>query len=311
MIKLQKSTNKEQQQEYYDLLTSDRRYGSLKNVYTKYFQKSFEEIVLMEPDKLQEFVRKFDSLDANSRKTIREEFMHVTKNGKKSCYIIDVLYKTMPQSAKNIIYKIANSKTCPYCNRNFVNMVEVQNAGITYSYKSTFELDHFYNKSDYPMLAVSLYNLIPVCPSCNRIKGKKMFTYYPYATDISFDAKFSFDILNSKLNKEEDINLKFKYANDREQEQAQSLYLQELYENHKDIALEIIQKARFQGMGYMESLTTQLQDLFPDKEEVYKLIYGNYLGKNDWAKRPLSKFTYDIAKEVLQMYGIDIDINYR
>ena len=57
----------------------------------------------------------------------------------------------------------------------------------------------------------------------------------------------------------------------------------------------------------MSSLITQLATLFPDKAEIYRMIYGNYLKKGDWNKRPLSKFTYDIAKETLDIYGIEID----
>ena len=289
------------------LLIANRRYGQLETICQKNFEKSFQKIVLMTPNEIQEFVEEFDLKDEQQKEDIKEEFAHITKMGRKSYYIIDVLYKRMPEDARNIVYMIANSKTCPYCNRNFINMIKVCNTGDELAYKSIFELDHFYSKSDYPMLAVSLYNLIPVCPACNRIKGQKVFEYYPYAAKSSWNAKFSFNVLNCNMNKVEDIELKMEFKDEKEKEMEQSLYLRELYENHKDIALEIIQKATFQGKGYMESLAKQLGTLFPNKADIYKLIYGNYLREDDWTKRPLSKFTYDIAKEVLQTYGINID----
>lgn len=61
----------------------------------------------------------------------------------------------------------------------------------------------------------------------------------------------------------------------------------------------------------MSGLVTQLSSLFPDKTEIYRLIYGNYLNENEWNKRPLSKFTYDIAKETLNAYGIGMDETFR
>ena len=307
MIRLQRVSNEEQEEKYYNLLIANRKYNQLEVICEKNFEKNLKKIVLMSPDEIQEFVREFDSKDEQYKDHVKEEFMHITRKGKESYYIIDVLYKTMPEEARNIVYMAANSKTCPYCNSNFVNMIKVNNTGEEVFYKSTFELDHFYSKSDYPMLAVSLYNLIPVCSACNRLKGRKTFGYYPYAAKSSWAAKFSFNILNCNMSKVEDIELKIEFEDEIEKEMEQSLYLQKLYENHKDIALEIIQKANFQGKGYMESLTKQLGTLFPDKADIYKLIYGNYLKEDDWTRRPLAKFTYDIAKEVLQTYGIDID----
>lgn len=53
--------------------------------------------------------------------------------------------------------------TCIYCNRNYTLYF-----GGNYS---RAELDHWFPKSEFPILALSLYNLIPSCHSCNHIKG--------------------------------------------------------------------------------------------------------------------------------------------
>lgn len=80
-------------------------------------------------------------------------------------------------------------EVCPYCQRNYISSFEEND-----DKRTTADLDHFYPKSLYPFLALSLYNFIPSCQICNsRFKGTKD-TYnsvYPY--EESFDdlgAKF-------------------------------------------------------------------------------------------------------------------------
>ena len=135
-----------------------------------------------------------------------------------------------------------------------------------------------------------------------------MFQYYPYDSkrDMSNGMRFSCKCPKILLN-EEEIELEIEYDNKDLEEESQKLYLKELYSNHKDIAAEIVRKSRYQGTGYIDGLYKQLGSLFSSKEEVYRMVYGNYLNKEDWSKRPLSKFTYDIAKEVLEKSRIDID----
>ena len=48
-------------------------------------------------------------------------------------------------------------EVCPYCQRNYISSYEENN-----SKKTTADLDHFYPKSLYPFLALSLYNFIIV-----------------------------------------------------------------------------------------------------------------------------------------------------
>lgn len=61
-----------------------------------------------------------------------------------------------------LIVEILNLWSCPYCNRDFINSRE-DSAGA--------QLDHFINEANYPYFCVSLYNLIPCCGNCNRLKS--------------------------------------------------------------------------------------------------------------------------------------------
>ena len=58
--------------------------------------------------------------------------------------------------------EILGIDTCVYCNRNYTIQI-VEN-------RARAELDHWFPKEIFPLLSLSLYNLIPSCHSCNHIK---------------------------------------------------------------------------------------------------------------------------------------------
>ncbi|WP_375186016.1 hypothetical protein [Pseudoalteromonas sp.] len=57
---------------------------------------------------------------------------------------------------------------CPYCNRSYTHSVFEGDV-----YGGRPELDHFLSKSVFPFFALSVFNLIPVCHSCNHAKLDK------------------------------------------------------------------------------------------------------------------------------------------
>lgn len=59
-----------------------------------------------------------------------------------------------------------DNTVCPYCNRSYTHSVF---EGGECSGRP--ELDHFLPKSIFPFFAVSIYNLIPVCHTCNHTKS--------------------------------------------------------------------------------------------------------------------------------------------
>lgn len=69
------------------------------------------------------------------------------------------------------IYSALAVDVCPYCNRSLIAPIDDGNGKKT----AIGELDHYYCKSRYPYLAVSLYNLVPSCGICNgkSRKGEK------------------------------------------------------------------------------------------------------------------------------------------
>ena len=78
-------------------------------------------------------------------------------------------------------------KACPYCNAQYT--ISIGKTG-----KALCHFDHVYPKSDYPFLALSIYNLIPCCNYCNQAKSNddplhKNFIH-PFEDSISNKFKF-------------------------------------------------------------------------------------------------------------------------
>lgn len=58
----------------------------------------------------------------------------------------------------------------------------------------------FFPKSEYPLLAVSFENLIPVCPACNRRKKKELIDYSPYNKKYDIDSLLQFSYVLKNIN---------------------------------------------------------------------------------------------------------------
>lgn len=72
--------------------------------------------------------------------------------------------KCQKESSAYWLQRQLEVKVCPYCNRMYTTTLFGKN-------KIRPDFDHFYPKSEYPYLAVSLFNLIPSCSMCNRKKS--------------------------------------------------------------------------------------------------------------------------------------------
>lgn len=81
-------------------------------------------------------------------------------------------------------------KICPYCNRSFIYTTPKKGTRPQY--------DHYYPKSKYPYLALSMYNLIPCCPVCNNAKNAEdtfdnKSLLYPFEEEYGYDIFFEIE----------------------------------------------------------------------------------------------------------------------
>jgi len=192
-----------------------------------------------------------------------------------------------------------NLKTCPYCNMGYILLSkrdENKKNGLRP------EIDHFFPKATYPYLAMSFYNLIPSCKVCNHTKSSKD-TFVdgllsPYEINSStFKLTYTPKNMNFLQIKKRKYNfnsfdIKFKKID----EHSNSYFkLDKLYEQHKDVVLELLIKRTIYSKSYIEELKRNFH--FTD-DEIYRFLFCNYKESDEFDKRPLSKLIKDITDEL-------------
>ncbi|WP_333810023.1 HNH endonuclease [Flavobacterium sp.] len=187
--------------------------------------------------------------------------------------------------------------TCPYCNRNYIYTTSRNK-------KIKPEIDHFYPKSKYPQLALSYFNLIPSCKSCNGFGAKEENDPFvknlknPYLLNYN-DFELSHKIKNiaivNPLSGKSDIEVFFKNSIPGHLE---VFNLKELYELHHDHAIELIIKRNLKYSQKYREYLSSYKGLKFSKSEIDRMILGNYALEKEQHKRPLSKLYQDIGKEL-------------
>lgn len=216
-------------------------------------------------------------------------------------------YKKTIYCAYDLVEKL-DIKVCPYCNRQYINTLkpDLKDNG-----KTRATLDHFYIKAEYPYLALSFWNLVPSCYSCNsQLRTTKPISLHPYKkgfeeilhfyTEISDISEFignSRKQFELKLDKYKKVNpapedLKNAKEND------QVFRLNDIYQNHKDYVREMIQKTIVYDDSYSKELFVEFDGLFESEYDAQNMMLGNYTKVDDFEKRPLAKLTRDIGFEI-------------
>ena len=218
--------------------------------------------------------------------------------------IYDSFIKT--ELGKTLSQKL-NVDVCPYCNRSYTYTVVSKNVRPQY--------DHFFCKSKYPYLAVSLYNLIPSCAVCNQAKGAKdvydeqkqdVKILYPHEQDFGYDVHFATSCsgdITYLLGATKEFNLKIdsSSAPSKKRNQVETanqfFSLEDLYNLHKEHVQRTIKLAYMYDSKYVEYLLTTFPNLFRSKEELEDAIFQTPLRREDWGKQVLAKLDYDMIME--------------
>lgn len=176
---------------------------------------------------------------------------------------------------------------CPYCNRNFINPICKEKSLGGDNKNQAPDIEHFFPKSIYPFLSLSISNLLPSCAFCNKIKSD-VDTYSenclsPYEIE---ENEFEFDFtLKSDSVKEVKLISKTSCKN------SEILHLEALYNDvHSKYINDMFEDVLKYPASYKESLT----DKFNLTESDYKKAFRNYFEEKDLNKQPLSKMTKDL-----------------
>ncbi|MEH7347188.1 hypothetical protein V7122_25510, partial [Bacillus sp. JJ1532] len=210
-------------------------------------------------------------------------------------------YDFLSSELRHLVLTGTGIEVCPYCNRQYITPYQKGT-----KIKSTADLDHFFPKSIFQLLSLSLFNFVPSCQICNsRFKlARSLEILYPYNDGFNNNAVFEVK-LNSNSTLESitgkntifdlTINISPEWSNKIEVENSIKLFnLREVYQSHKDYIREILYKKN----AYSDTYKGQLKQLFSDMNlgltEINLFLYGKDLKPGHLGKRPLSKLTYDI-----------------
>jgi hypothetical protein len=193
-----------------------------------------------------------------------------------------------------------NVDTCVYCNRNYTTQLVKDRARA--------ELDHWFPKESFPILALSFYNLIPSCHSCNHIKHNnhpnegwaKALSNITHPYIDNKDETFLFSYFYSSLTQPK---VTLKTENDKVEKTIIFSKIDKIYESHSNRELKDLLDLRYKySKNYLDILLNNtFKEMTLSQEEVYRMIFGIEINEQDYHKRPFSKFKKDIIEELLSI----------
>lgn len=273
----------------------DKKNKSLQEIFTKFKEKRIDEFDVI-----------FQNKDLENILTLnQDEIINILEKNKNKSSLSKLKHVFNYDKFQSEITKFFTDnfdfRTCFYCNKDFITNFEADKE------VSTFQLDHFYDKGTYPYLALSFYNLIPSCPTCNSKKVKGSANTFENnciaqnSQNFDFHKKVKFKLLLDDSCK----NLHIKSKNDIDitlKEQFTDIYdkyieifkLNERYKAHKDIVFNMI-KAELYPQSRLKELKNLTGIPFQQiKKDIFNLIDES----EDLSKQPFSKLIVDMSKEL-------------
>lgn len=271
----------------------------------RWSRRNLKKILLASPEELQNFVDEVDHrfgdvLHRDTSKMNKVQKETYTKQKEKLLSVYGYKYARTEKLVR--LAGWLNVKTCPYCNMQYTLNVQDCDQNDNKEDVALFQFDHFYDKSDYPMLSVSLYNLIPSCPTCNhgKSKGKLSIEFHPYHRSIAdnfvFRIKNPYSMIWGDSKKSIEVELIPSKGLDVKPYD-KMFHISKQYAWHKDVVQEIFAKEyAFEYYGNVSNF-----DFLHDNELKKRLKMGYYTNPQDTMLRPLTKFQQDIQKQAHEL----------
>lgn len=270
--------------------------SSLEKTVFEYFSKNHKAILIGTPAELSKVIEDLLIL-LKSYDTDLDKMLNTLYNDIKEVYRYDLFVSRKKGWNAYVLSELLKVNVCPYCNRNYTYTIRNKNGVIARP-----EFDHFYPQNKYPFLALSLFNLVPSCHTCNHIKGKtdtfssKIKYHHPYMEGYENTIYF-----NSGITLEKFLADGFKSEilislDSSKSDNINWFHLNDIYSHHTDIAQDIFLKTQH----YSKSTLIGLAEIVNNKDpsvDLYKWVLNNYDDPKDFGKRPFSKLVRDIARE--------------
>lgn len=197
---------------------------------------------------------------------------------------------------------------CPYCNRQFVYTVMEQNDKKRKDKIVRPELDHYLPKAFFPMYALSFYNLIPCCHSCNSsIKGTNELDIekhiHPYIQSKA-EMYFEYEKLHMEEGKKKvQINIKYKQDDKHKLEHTCNFFqTKNIYQYHEAIVERYLDEAQEFPLSMLEEYKEFLDDNIEiiKKPGLKEILYQKFrvAHETDEMNEVLIKFRKDIVEQL-------------
>lgn len=304
MINIKTENTEEAKKEHYeglkDILEKRLRRSDIKKGLSKsnlkYLDEHLEEIIKGDIEQLCSFDKEMKCKKRS--KKARAAF----KKSLRKIFNYDVFSKK--SNDKYDAYDLASNlkiAVCPYCNIEYTTTIVTANQEKIC--RPAF--DHYLPKSEYPLLALSFYNLIPSCTVCNStLKGTEEFQLdkdlHPYRDHVLTDFRFSYSAIGI-----EDIKIKVEKREKIEGEKSlkidktfETFKIEERYNAHKEIAQDLIDLKRAYSEDFFSMLNKAIPSANLSPEDAYRVFIGSYPDERDFYKRPFSKLKHDVAEDL-------------
>lgn len=204
-----------------------------------------------------------------------------------------------------------NIQTCTYCNRS--RTITVLTGKEKSQHITRPQFDHYFAKSIYPLLALSFYNLIPSCSTCNStLKGDKEFDLsqhiHPYLDNCYNHFRFSFSPGSTASMRGAKNNHRLKILFDSKKdpvlakkiEETFNIFkIREIYSAHGEEISDLLRVKEVMSDNYLKILAkSTYPHLKVTQDELYRLAFGTHRDEAEFSKRPFSKLKKDILKEI-------------
>ncbi|NRD19518.1 hypothetical protein HNV08_05625 [Winogradskyella eckloniae] len=275
--------------------------------YVKNIILNYEDLLNANPIEMKTFITKFNKIlkPHELEKKIGSSKISFHEEVVRAMRYEDLRSKEFPNYLLN-----SNLKTCVYCNAQSTLVIEKK----FYDKKkrrvkqilAKLQLDHYYPKSKYPFLCTSFFNLYPTCANCNLAKGSKEALFELYTTTNDLDL-FNFKIDDKSIIKylvkcelkHLKVDLESTTGDSNLLKNHNELFqIEAVYGSHVDVAEELVLKAKANPQTYRSMLEKSYSKLFPDPTIIDRLLVGNYTKAEELGKRPMAKYTQDIARQL-------------
>lgn len=268
----------------------------------EYYVKNREYLITCKPKDMRELWKRFfkgkierDYQNWEKSPSEEKEKTNYGKFRKKMNYLYNSFMKDKCLGKQGVGYWFFDSlglDVCPYCNRNYIFTVEADENNET---KHRPEIDHFYPKSKYPIFALSFYNFVPACPTCNHIKNNRKLKVSPWN---GYTGKYEEPVFRVK-NTVEDLFLeapKIEIINGVRKD-ISILGIDRLYNKHTDVVQDILNRIQAYNTDAYSAVLESFQGIVNTEGELDRMVWGNYTDPDEFSKRPFSKLTSDILKQ--------------